>query len=368
MKILHICQRDDPSSGGALRVAEALMKEQLVTGIDVWLVFLYGKPGQISSENFSRVICLELDSSHQAIKGFFLLFRLIKQISPDIIHSHDGIYWPRLVLIFMLRRIAVITHAHSEINHIKSIKDWIGWLLIKKTTSHVIGVSLHTIGTWIRAGFPQAEILHIPNGVDCDRFFIVEKAVKSELRKQLGLPKEKKILLWVGRLHQSMKGLDRVERIARLLPENAVLVVVGDGPDGKLLAQRNAELIDSEMMFMVGATSYPEKYYMTADAFLFSSYYEPFGLVILEAAACGLPVIAFPLRLGGGAVELISEFGAQMIDDGDSNKHIQELLLSWLMRNQISCSVSQHVLAAYSWKSISYKITTLYDSMISKSS
>ena len=55
MRIIHICQRDDPDTGGSLRVAEALIKEQLKEGHEAWILFLYGPPSIIAEK-----VCAEL--------------------------------------------------------------------------------------------------------------------------------------------------------------------------------------------------------------------------------------------------------------------------------------------------------------------
>lgn len=363
MRILHICQRDDPDTGGSLRVAESLVREQRTAGLDVWLLFLYGAPASVSKSLAGRTICLHLSSSKQALRGIKRLHKVIRQVAPDVIHSHDGITWPRLV--FMLFRIPVVTHLHLPVETSLKMKDKVGGFLIKKTTDILIGISLHTIDTWVRSGYPPSRIHYVPNGVDFDRFRIVDKVEKQLLREQLGLPVDKHILLWVGRLHRTVKGSDRVERIAKLLPPNMVLVVVGNGPEFSGMVQRCKGMVAAGKIVLVGSTVAPEGYYESADSFLFTSHREAFGLVILEAASCGLPIFSFPVNEGGGAAELLSELNATMLYDEASDASLRAIL-----EDNASCeprlSSRQLAIFKYSSPAVSKKVVDVYKLALNK--
>ncbi len=364
MKILHICQRDDPATGGALRVAEALIHEQRSAGLEVWLLFLYGPMDLIAARFAPQVHCLELQSSRQALKGIVALRKVIKKVRPDIIHCHDGIMWPRLVLIQF--RIPVVMHSHLPAQKPDSIKRWLGWALVKKTTDSLIGISRHTINTWIKAGYPESRIHYVPNGVDFDRFASVDEYTKIAIRKQLRLPAGKRILLWVGRLHRSMKGADRLEQMAWLLPEDTVLVVVGNGPEFSGMVGRCQNLIHAGRLVMAGATSTPEEYYKAADAFLFTSYHEPFGLVILEAVASGLPILAFPLTQGGGAALLLEEFDALRIDDAVTAEEAASSLDALFRRSGDGAALREKARRKYSWPELSGRLTEVYRTILNQ--
>ncbi len=356
MRIIHICQRDNPDTGGSLRVAEALLREQLRRGDDVWLLFLYGPPGHIALLFPRNVIYLGLHSSRQAMRGVRLLGKAIRNYRPDIIHSHDGITWPRLAYM-RLRTRPVVMHTHLPVSVTDSrINRW----LIRKTSDLLCGISLHTIRTWVEAGFPPSRIHFIPNGVDAERFQLADGDAAREVRRELGLPEDKRILLWVGRLHRAMKGSDRVERIARLLKDDTVLVVVGNGPEYEGMAVRCGTLIADGRLVMAGSVTAPEQYYKAADEFLFTSYYEPFGLVILEAAASGLPIFAFPVVHGGGAVELLEEFGAVPLDDAMSDDELRTILYRTEIRPAKRMANRERAMARYSWVRIARDVADVY--------
>jgi glycosyltransferase involved in cell wall biosynthesis len=343
-------------------VAEALVREQRRAGHEAWILFLYGAPGELTADFAPNAVCLGLQSSRQAWLGLPSLVGKIRQIKPDIIHSHDGILWPRLALSFI--RIPVVTHAHLSASPQGTMKQWFGWKLVKKTTSHLIGISQHTMDTWVQAGFPEAKVTYIPNGVDFNRFAMSSKDDKTDLRHRLGLPPDKTLLLWVGRVQQSMKGTDRVERLARLLPNNMVLVMVGGGPDYAGMRERCGELLGSGSLIMTGAVQHPEEYYKAADLYLFTSYYEPFGLVLLEAVAAGLPIMAFPVTGGGGAVELLQEIHAVDIQDDSSPDEVTKALNQVLDRTELPAENRKHARQNYSWEEISRQVVGVYTGLV----
>jgi glycosyltransferase involved in cell wall biosynthesis len=358
MRILHICQRDDPDTGGSLRVAEALVREQRAAGLEAWMLFLYGEPAEVSTSLGSDTVCLGLRSSRDALGGIGALHKAIRRIDPDIVHSHDGILWPRLA--FLFERTPLVMHAHLSLSEGTRLKDRMGRILVKATTRSLIGISEHTIETWVKGKYPPSKMYHVPNGVDFDRFFRLDAPAKAKLRQQLGLPADKRLLLWVGRVHREMKGADRVERVAGLLSPDMALVVVGNGPDLKDLQQSCAEQVADGRVFFVGSTPVPEKYYQAADEFLFTSYYEPFGLVLLEAVASGLPILAFKVTRGGGAVKLLEEFGATVFDVTDSDAIIMGALTHYSARYQTILHNREKALETYAWSAVSAKVVEVY--------
>ncbi len=140
----------------------------------------------------------------------------------------------------------------------------------------------------------------IPAGVDPDLF---RPGDKAEAQRRLGLP-DGKIILSVGRT-EPLKGFDILINALALLDghDDANLVIVGGnrGRDRELSRLRSlaASLGLRDRVTFTGAVdqSALPAFYNAADVFVLPSYYESFGLVALEAMACGTPVIAS--RVGG---------------------------------------------------------------------
>lgn len=135
-------------------------------------------------------------------------------------------------------------------------------------------------------------IVAIPSGVDLDKF---NKQKKGFLRKKTGI-KNGKILLYVGRLGQE-KSVDFLLKAFKQIhyKDPAInLVLIGDGPEKNNLKQLAERLNIEKNIYFTGLINQEEmgKAYSDAEIFVFASTTETQGMVILEALASGLPVVA----------------------------------------------------------------------------
>ena len=139
----------------------------------------------------------------------------------------------------------------------------------------------------------RAPIAVIPTGVDLDRF---RPGPAQAARHALGLPLEDPVLLYVGRLDRE-KSVDRVLRafdhVVGTLAR-ARLLLVGPGKEAANLRALAARLPCAARVSFVGPRAHDAlpAWYQAADLFLFASETETQGLVLAEAAACGLPAVA----------------------------------------------------------------------------
>jgi len=170
-------------------------------------------------------------------------------------------------------------------------------------------------------GAPASRIATIPCGVDTDLFVPGDR---GPARARLGLD-ERPMLLWVGRV-APIKGLDTLlDAVARLRATGraARLLIVGgdtDEPmsDHEVSLRRRIERLDlADSVCFVGPQpqSVLPVYYAAADVTVLPSYYESFGMVALEAMACGSPVIAS--RVGGLVTTVRDGVTGFLVADGD---------------------------------------------------
>jgi len=166
-----------------------------------------------------------------------------------------------------------------------------------------------------------SRIATIPCGVDTDLFTPGDRA---EARRRLGLD-DRPVLLWVGRM-APIKGLDTLlDTVARLREgrrDMRLLVVGGDADEPTSghetsLRHRIARLglVDSVRFVGPQPQSVLPLYYAAADLTVLPSYYESFGMVALEAMACGSPVIAS--RVGGLITTIRDGVTGFLVPDGD---------------------------------------------------
>ena len=118
----------------------------------------------------------------------------------------------------------------------------------------------------------------------------------------------------VARLSEE-KGIERLIHAAGLLLLPFKYYIIGDGHKGDQLQKLIGELQLGEKVFLIGEKADPFKGMEDADLYLCGSYYEGFPNVLLEAGACGIPVIAF--NVPGGISEIITDKNGILVDDND---------------------------------------------------
>jgi D-inositol-3-phosphate glycosyltransferase len=168
---------------------------------------------------------------------------------------------------------------------------------------------------------PASRVATIPCGVDTDLFVPGDRA---EARGRLGLD-DQPVLLWVGRL-APIKGLDTLlDAVARLRTTHVgvrLLIVGGDADEPSngheaSLRQRIDRLGLNDAVRFIGPQpqSVLPLYYVASDVTVLPSYYESFGMVALEAMACGSPVIAS--RVGGLVTTIRDGVTGFLVPDSD---------------------------------------------------
>jgi glycosyltransferase involved in cell wall biosynthesis len=180
-----------------------------------------------------------------------------------------------------------------------------------------------------RAPESAAKIRVVPTGVDTHYF--TPATDKSEVRLGLGLPLNQPIIIGVGRL-AGVKQFDRLitaHSVAVARGLQAHLVIAGGGPERAKLDA----LIDTygmrQHITLAGYCDPPRlrAYMQAADLQVCSSAFENLSLAILEAMACGTPVLGTP---GGGTPELVGDIDAALVLDDDHAHTIADALPIWL--------------------------------------
>jgi glycosyltransferase involved in cell wall biosynthesis len=216
----------------------------------------------------------------------------------------------------------------------------------------VVAVSASTAEMF--AECTPAKVSVIPNGTDPDRFspYVNAEAVRRELK----IGPEERIVGMVGRI-TPWKGHREFLRAASLvLKSNARVrfLIVGDATFGhggyvQSLRQLTVEMgIDARMMF-VGAQNDVPPWIRAMDILVHASVSpEPFGLVVIEGMACGVPVIASCL---GGPSEIIEDgVDGLLVDPREPRslaEAIQRLVDDEPLRRRLGASARQKVLAKY---------------------
>ncbi len=204
----------------------------------------------------------------------------------------------------------------------------------------------------VKFGVPPARIFIAPNAVDGEFFSHARAAAGREqmrLRAQLALPD--RYFLFVGRLVRAKGVLDLLEAYALLPPalrEQFGLVFAGEGQMRAELESRAREIHPGTVHFagFVHRDELPA-YYALAECFVFPTHTDPWGLVVNEAMACGLPVICS--SVAGCAADLVKANG-RLVSTGDVGglaAAMHELAVDPALREQMA-RASQELIRAYS--------------------
>ena len=226
-------------------------------------------------------------------------------------------------------------------------------------------------------GADPGKIEIIPCGVDLELF---HPRPKEEAKAHLGLCPDNHVVLFVGRI-EPLKGIDTLLRamalVAQQYPrwrEEVCLTIIGgdasvspEALDAEMarLHRLRAELGIEELVTFLGARSQEAlpDYYSAADVVVMPSHYESFGMVALEAMACGTPVIAS--RVGGLTYTVLHGVTGLHVPERDPETlalEIVRLLENPDLRERLGRQ-AQQVAQCYSWKNIGDRIVYLYSNL-----
>jgi glycosyltransferase involved in cell wall biosynthesis len=219
---------------------------------------------------------------------------------------------------------------------------------------------------WAAAELP-AKLGHhvhaVPKGVDSHRF---QPAGQSH-RRSLGLD-GKRVVLGVGRFVpiKNMALLIDAFAAAAAVDSLAHLILIGEGPEhASLLALVDRHGIGSRVTF-AGYVAQDDlaPYYRSADVFVLSSDFDNSPNVVLEAMACGLPVVATDV---GGVKEYVSPEGGELVPKRDVDA-LAAAVLRWLedpQRRQTAGAFNRRrVVDAFSWRASAQRLLEIYESVI----
>ena len=233
----------------------------------------------------------------------------------DIVHVHGHPYMSSYIACKIAKKYKkplILTQHNtfidfrSWLNIVEHLNDWVVGSMVLKDADRVITVSGKTMEYVLKLGADKSKTSVMYNGVDQNFFYPMNK---ERSKDKLGLPENKLLILTVRRLVYK-NGLDTLLESASLLARdcpNLLFIVVGNGPDRKFMTNRIRQLGVNDNVRLAGFV--PEEllplYYNAADYFVIpSSSGEGLPLVLLEAMACGLPVIATTV---GGTPEIIKD-------------------------------------------------------------
>jgi glycosyltransferase involved in cell wall biosynthesis len=227
---------------------------------------------------------------------------------------------------------------------------------ILRRADAVVAISQPLRTEFLACGVPADRTYSIPNGIRTDLFRPASPDERQALRQKLRLPAEGRIVVYTGRLAQG-KGLETLIKawtsIAGLRGHGH-LVLVGPGSDKpisreKALKSYVAENGLSDRVTFTGAVDNVHEYLQASDIFAFPTEYEAFGLSLVEAMSCGLPVVASRV---GGVPDIVSHMGDGILveprDQEDLTRKLLALIDDPALCGQLGTEARRSVSARYS--------------------
>jgi len=217
-------------------------------------------------------------------------------------------------------------------------------------------------------GVKRAKPIHIlPTGVNLE-IFKKSKEGFIKIRKKLKIPFESKVLLFVGRMGEEKNPSFLLYTMEEILKKfnNVFLLMVGDGPILEKLKNLALKLKIEKNVIFTGAIPHSKipAYYQAANVFVFSSQTETQGIVILEAIASGLPVVALKDEaFKDMVVENKNGFLIKKVSPKSFAKKVLEILKNSSLCKKFSLN-SQKIASFFSEKNQAKKLIKIYKSLL----
>lgn len=341
MHILTVAEGLD-AHGGLERAQLQACRELHARGHRIDL--LYTHPGDLVREwevivdrkARARGYRLSRDSRFASGAAAFGAAKTVRRLAPDMVYLHDPYHAPAIAL----SGTPSVCHLHLPPPPEPRWQD----IFSLRTIQAFLTVSRFTARQW--AAYLERDVdsfAIVPNAIDVDRFRPSRDSRRRWLRASLGLPLNRFLVVYVGRIVPE-KGVDcALEAMRYLPPEDYHLAVAGmanaasfqgSTAAAKTYANHLRTHYGDVAVSWLGHLEDVSELLAAADALVFPSRWpEPFGLVALEALASGIPVVASAV---GGIVEVLTGSPAASLVAPDTPRALAEGLRSlwgWRVRS-----------------------------------
>lgn len=373
LRILQVTNFFKPSwdTGGITRVSYEISKNLVDLGHDVTV---YTSDGYSSRLNVPKNIsvCVDGIKVYYFSNIFMSLVKKMKLISPyklpfvlkrqikdfDVVHIHDHRGLPAILVSYYAKKYDVpyVLQSHGSVLpffqkiRLKKIYDYFFGYWVLRNASRLIALTETEANQYLQMGVDESKICIVPNGIHIEEFNDLPN--KGEFRKKYSIGDDEKIILYLGRIDR-IKGIDLlIDAFSEMINRDINIKLVIVGPNSDYVAILNEQIsnlsIGDKILFTGPLYGYDKlEAYVDSDVYVLASRYETFPNTVLEAAACGTPVIVTDRCGIKDIVEkklgFVVEFKKQELVDsifkilshGDSKEHFEENPIQ-LIQNEYS--------------------------------
>lgn len=286
---------------------------------------------------------------------------IVNQFKPDIIHAQH--LWVTPYVAMKSKVPYVITVHGTDLMGFKKDKRYHKYAIESANNAKkIITISRQVHNDTLELyDLPEDKLVLNPNGFDSD-LFKVKKINKEALYSKFGLENSDKLVSFVGKF-TDFKGIDVLINAARIVTDNIPNVKFALAGDGELRAQMEslakAQALDNIHFLGHQKQLAVADLYNLADVSVVPSRIEPFGLVAIEALACGTPVVA---TNAGGLPDFINDKVGQLVEMEDHNA-LADALIDELENNSKltkGAYAAEYALKNYSWAKNIEKVIEIY--------
>ena len=255
----------------------------------------------------------------------------------------------------------VITEHTSKILHDAIEKEDSLFIKTWKECDGIIRVNNKDMELFENIGISEKKIFSIPNGFDHKLFYYMDKCL---VRAKLKLPMEKIILLSVGALLPAKGYMYMLETMKQIVKKRSdvLYIIIGGGEFKKELEAKINKMDLTNYVVLLGSKPHPEisLWMNSCDLFVLPSLRESFGIVQIEAMACGKPVVA--TKNGGSEEIILNDKLGFLVEPADPEDLAEKIFLAldrkW-NRENILVYAKQ-----YEWEIISRNILGVYEQVL----
>ncbi len=376
MRVAIITETFLPKVDGIVKVACLLLDHLSKRGIEVLVIApRYGEGQHYNDVPIHSLPSLSFPLYPEARLGFatLSLYRELAAFQPDVAHLFHPVMAgiPTMAMLKWME-VPTVTSFHLDYarlaNQFKVLSLDLGFTrpLIDELTKNIFNWADYSLAP-SRLAQRQLQRLGVANvglwrrGVDASAFHprFRSAAMRAEMTDDNAA---ETVLLYVGRLSQE-KQLEQIRPTLEQVP-NTRLVLVGDGPARPTLERHFAGLPVKFMGYLFGERL--ARAYASADIFVFPSRLETFGLVVIEAMAAGLPVVAARV---GGVAEIVSDglngYAFESGDEARLRENVRKIAASRATMRRMGAQARAYA-ETQSWDNIMDEVIALYAALIAE--
>jgi sugar transferase (PEP-CTERM/EpsH1 system associated) len=349
--------------GGQERVALDLAIGQKARGHSVSVISLAPPPDGAMADEFREhgIAVTRVPKQSDGIDPLLVprLARVLREHAADVVHTHNPL---PLIYGAPAARLAGAAAIHTKHGVNPGSRSH---MLLRRAAAQLthafVAVSDTTEQQARQQNDAPAGRLHmIANGIRLDRYR-PDPAARAATRAELGIPEDAWVVGTVGRLDEYKNQSLLVRAMAPLLSERVRLVIVGDGPTRAAVEAEVAKLRDPKLVVMTGRRMDVPRIVPAFDVFALSSKTEGLPLVVPEAMAAGLPIVATAV---GGLPSVVDEGKTGMlvpVQEEPLRAALAKLAADRTLAKQLGAQARESALARYSHDRMVDAYLSLYD-------